>query len=194
MIIIDKQKIYKKGEYKFKNFTILSEKEILIILDWRNHLKIRRWMYNNEIIEKRQHFNFINSLKKRDDCFYWLVYEDDVPYAVVSINNINYLKMEGETGFYINPNNENGNGFYLLHALYQLLFETFGVEQLLGRILSSNKYALLNALFLGFSVSSSEDIDNRRFLHGTLSKENYYSNFEKKTDLKNFIKYIKNNL
>ena len=55
------------------NFIDLELKEKEMILEWRNHPDIRKWMYNQDEIKFEEHLNFIDSLKLRKDKLYFLV-------------------------------------------------------------------------------------------------------------------------
>lgn len=73
MITIDKQKTYVSNGWTFKNFVMLSDEEVKNVWQWRNDESIRKWMYNSDIIPWDNHLKFIESLKNREDKYYWLV-------------------------------------------------------------------------------------------------------------------------
>ena len=54
---------------KFYRFKTRKKKEM--ILKWRNHPDIRKWMYNQDEIKFEEHLNFIDSLKLRKDKLYF---------------------------------------------------------------------------------------------------------------------------
>ena len=58
---------------KLLNFIDLKLEEKEMILKWRNHPDIRKWMYNQDEIKFEEHLNFIDSLKLRKDKLYFLV-------------------------------------------------------------------------------------------------------------------------
>ena len=45
------------------NFIDLELEEKEMILKWRNHPEIRKWMYNQDEIKLEEHLSFIESLK-----------------------------------------------------------------------------------------------------------------------------------
>jgi UDP-4-amino-4,6-dideoxy-N-acetyl-beta-L-altrosamine N-acetyltransferase len=189
MITINRDCIYTKGKYIFKNFIHLSDEEKIMVLNWRNHINIRKWMYSETLIEKDSHFAFIRSLNDRNDCFYWLVFKNDIPIGVFSVNHIDYQKSETQPGYYLDPENEEGDGFDFLNSIIQLQFEDFNVIQTAGGVLETNRYAFLHSLFLGMKIHSEEYIDGKKFIYGTLEKEDYYHDFEKKTNPVEFFKF-----
>ena len=193
MIRIDKDHIYTKGKYSFRNFISLSEEEKKMVLEWRNHINIRKWMYSDEPIEIKQHMDFIKSLNQREDCFYWLVSKEEKNIGVFSITKIDYENSNVESGYYLDPYNEEGDGFLFIHALYQLMFEDLNVVSISGSMLATNKYAVLNALFLGFVINSEKVLGGKVFVCGEIKKTDYFNNFEKKTETKEFFKFIQQN-
>lgn len=55
------------GNFKIKeleviNFIKLSDEERKMVLDWRNHENIRKWMYSDDIITEEGHANFVDKL------------------------------------------------------------------------------------------------------------------------------------
>ena len=193
MIKIDKERIYIKGKYSFRNFISLSEEEKKTVLTWRNHINIRKWMLSDAPIEIKHHLDFIKSLKEREDCFYWIVSKEEKIMGVFSITKIDYENSEVESGYYMDPYNEEGDGFFFIHALYQFMFEDLNVISISGSMLATNKYAVCNALFLGFVVSSKKVIYGKVFLCGRITKTDYFHNFEEKTEANDFFKYIREN-
>lgn len=70
---IDKEKEYTFGNYTYVNFTQLSRDELVTILKWRNHPDIRMCMNTTEPIPLEGHLAFCESLKNREDKFYWMI-------------------------------------------------------------------------------------------------------------------------
>ena len=193
MIKIDKDRIYTKGKYSFRNFISLSEEEKKMVLEWRNHINIRKWMYSDEPIEIKHHMAFIESLNQRDDCSYWIVSKEQKNIGVFSITNIDYENSTVESGYYKDPYNMDRDGFLFIHAQYQFMFEDLNVISTLGSMLATNKHAILNALFLGLVINSEKVLDGKIFVCGEIKKTDYFNNLEKKTDVKEFFRFIKQN-
>ena len=53
------------------NFIDLKLEEKEMILKWRNHPEIRKWMYNQDNITLENHLKFIEELKIKDDQLYF---------------------------------------------------------------------------------------------------------------------------
>lgn len=137
-------------EYEFLNFSKLLPSEKSLVLEWRNHDNIRRWMYNQEIVSLEDHLSFINKLPDDNTKCYFMVKRDGIPIGVFSI--INIYNGSGEWGYYLAPDLHNKSlsvEFY--YAVLTFCFEYIRLEQLIGYALESNKSAnSLNTLF-GFT-------------------------------------------
>lgn len=59
MISIDRNTIYKTPRYSFKNFVQLSFEEKLNVLNWRNDINVRQWMYHSEVLQLDDHLKFV---------------------------------------------------------------------------------------------------------------------------------------
>ena len=68
---------------KLLNFIDLKLEEKEMILKWRNHPDIRKWMYNQDEIKFEEHLNFIDSLKLRKDKLYFLVKKEEFTTTIV---------------------------------------------------------------------------------------------------------------
>ena len=80
---------------KLLNFIDLKLEEKEMILKWRNHPEIRKWMYNQDEIKLEEHLNFIDSLKLRKDKLYFLVKKEDEFIGV-----IDFLDLDKKEIFY----------------------------------------------------------------------------------------------
>ena len=125
MINIDREIVYESHGYRFKNFTILSDDEKRMVLEWRNSADIRKWMLKTDIISYDDHCAFINSLSSRTDKYYWLVFTPEgSPIGVFDIVNVDYENNIAETGDYAKPQRF-GDGFYFLRECLFFYFSSF---------------------------------------------------------------------
>ena len=82
------------------NFTDLSKDEKEMILAWRNHSDVKRWMYNTEDILLENHLSFIETLLNKKDKLYFLVKSDEKYIGVIDFTNITTI--DCEFGLYAN--------------------------------------------------------------------------------------------
>jgi UDP-4-amino-4,6-dideoxy-N-acetyl-beta-L-altrosamine N-acetyltransferase len=136
--------------YTFVNFIELTREENLIILDWRNHDSIRKWMFNKEHIGEQEHLNFIQQLHGNLQKKYWLVNKNLDPIGVSSI--IDIKNENAEWGYYIAPEyHETNLGLEFYYYTLSYLFDFIKLKSIYGYELINNKGASsLNSLF-GFT-------------------------------------------
>ena len=133
--------------YSFKSFTSLTEAEIQLIWEWRNHIEIRKWMYNDHIIPIENHIQFIDGLKNNTAKQYWLVQRRNIGVGVMSVVDIK--EKNGEWGYYIAPKfHEKSLGVEFYYYSLEYLFRMTEMECLYGYALVKNIAAnSLNDLF-----------------------------------------------
>ncbi len=150
MKTIDKHEMYVSNAYRYKNFVQLTEEEKRMVLEWRNHESVRKWMYNTEIIPLENHLKFIDSLNNRTDCYYWMVYKNDEPDGVISIVDVDYENGRVEPGCYRNPvTSKPGEGLDFFWNFYDFLFRGLEVEECVGGIAVDNVMSILLNSYLG---------------------------------------------
>jgi len=85
--------------YLLKNYTLLSENEKKIALDFRNNN--RKWMINNNLIDLKEHSKWIETLKTDQNTIYFLVFKDNIPFMSIDFHNINKVKKEAYWGYFL---------------------------------------------------------------------------------------------
>lgn len=165
MIKVDKQKTYVSNGWTFKNFVMLSDDEVRDVWQWRNDESIRKWMYNSDIIPWENHLKFIESLRNRDDKYYWLV--SDTGGVIGVIDLITNEKYKLELRNYMTPGNE-GNGFDFFKECFYFVFHTLNVDSLYTAVNKKNKPALYLNQFLG------QKFDEEKTEEENGNKEEYY--------------------
>lgn len=191
MIRIDKDKIYESNGYKFKNFISLSLEEKQMILDWRNHNKVRRVMVNKEIIELEDHLRFIESLKQRRDCFYWLVKDrEDNNIGVLDIIHVDENEDVGEIGFYLNPSAD-GAGFEFVIECEYFIYNTIKLGNNLSTVDVENKDILMLNAYLGCHYEGVKIVNGRKFYYNNHSHGEHILERYHEYNMKDYIAFIK---
>ena len=126
---------------KLINFTDLSLEEKTMVLEWRNHPYIRKWMYNSQEISLEEHLKFILSLKNSDDKFYFLVKNKNKYIGVVDLTSINNIEKKAELGLYAKPNLK-GVGKELIQTIIDYAFNTYGLKYLDANAYIQNTHAI----------------------------------------------------
>lgn len=84
------------------DFVDLSYDERLMILEMRNHPKVREWMYTQDKIQPEQHFGFIESLIDNKQNQYLAVKQNEKLVGVVYFNQIDLEEKTAYFGLYAN--------------------------------------------------------------------------------------------
>jgi len=140
----------KDSMYSFVNFIDLDIQDKKLILEWRNHESIRKWMYNSDVVALENHLEFINRLKDNTTKLYFLVKRKGKPVGVISLVDIE--NNVGDWGYYIAPDfhNENlGVEFYYYSLVY--IYRVLKLSKVIGYVLKDNKSANSFSDLFGFS-------------------------------------------
>jgi len=149
------------------NFTALDPKQLTLVLSWRNHPDIRKWMMNQDEISLEDHCHFVESLRQRSDKRYFLVQDNDEYIGVIDFTDI--TENAAELGIYANPG-KRGAGKILMRALIDYAFSTLRVKTLIAMVFSNNERA--KHLYETFDFTETKRIrhENRELIRMELSQ------------------------
>lgn len=191
MIKIDKKKIYESHGYKFKNFITLTLEEKLMILEWRNSDKVRNVMVNKEIISPSDHCMFIEKLKEREDCYYWMVISrDGTNIGVLDIIHVDMINDVGEMGYYLNPSLIGMGLEFVLECEYFV----YGVLKLgnnLATVNLNNKAALWLNTYLGSTYEGIRTIGGESFFYNLHANGDYLIQHYSEFNIKSYLSYMR---
>ncbi|WP_024955473.1 UDP-4-amino-4,6-dideoxy-N-acetyl-beta-L-altrosamine N-acetyltransferase [Sulfurospirillum arcachonense] len=142
------------------NFIDLNEKEIHLVLSWRNTPHIKKWMHTQEDITLTDHLNFIETLKHNKSKDYFLVKQDNIYLGVIDLNG-NFL------GIYANPDLKKV-GDILLKQIINFAFSTKKLPVLKAEVYKTNTPAI--KLYTRFEFKTIKE--NEKMLTMELSYEN----------------------
>ena len=155
---------------KLLNFIDLELEEKEMILKWRNHPEIRKWMYNQDEIKLEEHLNFIDSLKLRKDKLYFLVKKEDEFIGVIDFTQL-VEKISIYMGIYSNPNIK-GNGKILLNKIINYSFNNLKVERVFSEVFAENEKAHNLYKKFNFKDISEKTVNNKKVICMELENEN----------------------
>ena len=159
-------------DYNLTSFYNLTEDEKLMVLEWRNHKNIKKWMFNSNIINQNTHFNFINNLKNDKINKYFLVSLQKQYLGVIYFNNIDYNLNECYFGLYANPNQTIKNiGKILEQVAINYSFNIMNLRKLKVELFSNNLLAYLLHDSFGFNKTHEKIIDNKKIIYMEKIKE-----------------------
>ena len=156
------------GNYLFKNYIFLNDKEKEISLKFRN--KNRFWMLNTDKIDLKDHILWIESLKKRDDILYYLVYKDDIPFMSIDFHDIDLKNKSCYWGYFLGNENHKNEVLKVEKLIIDIAFNILKINNLYC-INDINNHVIKIHKFFGFEEVEEITIKDRKFLKMLLKKE-----------------------
>ena len=129
------------------DFIQLNEAKKHLILKWRNHQDIRKWMFDNTLISDEEHCEYIKSLRGKKDKKYFLVRYQQRDIGVVDFTDIS--KESVCIGLYANPNLK-GVGKILIQSILTYGFHTLKTQRLIAEVFEDNIKAIKLYTAFGF--------------------------------------------
>ena len=156
---------------KLLNFIDLKLEEKEMILKWRNHPEIRKWMYNQDEIKLEEHLTFIESLKSRKDKLYFLVKKEDEFIGVIDFLDLD--KKEIFYGIYSNPNSKiMGVGRILNEISIDFAFNSLKAHKLKLEVFEDNIQVRNLYKKYKFRETSQKYVNNKKVICMELENEN----------------------
>ncbi len=134
--------------YENINFIDLNEKQIRLVLSWRNNPVIKKWMFTKDDISFEAHLDFIESLKTNNQKDYFLVKQKDEYLGVIDLNG-SFL------GIYANPDKKKV-GDILLNEIIKFAFETKKIKCLKAEVYKINSSATKLYNRFGFKTKNDD--------------------------------------
>jgi UDP-4-amino-4,6-dideoxy-N-acetyl-beta-L-altrosamine N-acetyltransferase len=151
------------------NFVDLSLDEKKMILSWRNHKEVKRWMYNTDDISIENHLKFIESLKNTKEKLYFLVKQDKEYIGVIDFTNI--TKNNCDFGLYSNIN-LTGIGKILLKNIRNYAFDVLKLKVLKAEVFKDNEKAIYLYKKFNFKETNKKIVNNKEVVCLDLKYEN----------------------
>ena len=125
------------------DFVDLTQKEVLMILDWRNHENIKKWMYSQDEISVEVHLSFIAELQFSKSRQYMAVKKDNKYVGVVDFTKIDETNKECYFGLYANPFEKiAGIGRILEEVCLKYILDLLSLNKIKLEVFSDNVRAL----------------------------------------------------
>lgn len=127
----------------------MCECDLELVLSWRNHPEVRRYMYTKHEISLEEHTRWFAHVAQ-DPERHLLVFE--IGATPLGFINIHQIAPGGiaDWGFYAAPNAPKGTGRSLGQAALKYAFKTMGLHKLCGQALAFNERSIRFHLNLGF--------------------------------------------
>ena len=131
----------------------------------RNHPEVKKWMYNQETISKKDHSIFINRLEGEIVRRYFLVKHNSV---IIGSINFSQIKLHNsvELGIYKNLFlNKKNSGDLLISAASKYAFVELKVKKIKLEVFSNNKHAINFYKKHGFSLINVKNLKYQNILY-----------------------------
>lgn len=130
------------GDFILKNFINLTGNEMIMVLEWRNHVSVRKEMYQDHIISIEEHSKFIEKLKYDDKNYYWILKNKNGDcMGTIYLNKLDFRNKNAYFGIYSNPSIK-GVGCLLIECLKKLAFDIVNLHTLKLEVIAINERAI----------------------------------------------------
>ncbi|WP_449392814.1 UDP-4-amino-4,6-dideoxy-N-acetyl-beta-L-altrosamine N-acetyltransferase [Eoetvoesiella caeni] len=144
----------------------MTDNDLQLVLRWRNHIDIRRYMYTRHEISLEEHCEWFRRASQDNAC-HLLIYEDheNIPRGFLSFRRINGGPI-AEWGFYVSPQAPRGTGFDLGNAALRYAFVHLNLHKICGEALGFNERSIKFHRRLGFQqegILREQHFDGTRY-------------------------------
>lgn len=159
----------------------MDVKDLELILEWRNNKEIRFCMFNQNVINFKNHKEWFEEKSKQKNEFL-LIYENDrVAQGFVSFSVYEGKQSEAEWGFYKAPEAPKGTGKVMLRYAIDYGFNKIGLSKINAKVIQHNKTSLILHEKMGFLQKRTvknlftDSNGSRDFFHFSLTREEWMS-------------------
>ncbi|NOQ32559.1 MAG: UDP-2,4-diacetamido-2,4,6-trideoxy-beta-L-altropyranose hydrolase [Helicobacteraceae bacterium] len=165
------EKLLDNEKIELVNFIDLDLDEKKMVLGWRNHQNICKWMFNQETISLDDHLSYIESLEDREDRSYFLVKKSSQAIGVIDFTNIDHKNKKTEFGVYTNPILK-GVGDILMESIIDYAFNSLKVKTLISEVFENNIPAINLYKRYNFKDVEIKQVNNTNVIYMELENEN----------------------
>lgn len=127
----------------------MTEQDLKMVLQWRNHIDIRRFMLTQHEISLEEHTMWFKRVSADPKRRLMLVEEDKQPLGFVQFSNVGVDEVS-DWGFYIRPNSPKGSGKKLGVAALTHAFKVLKLHKVCGQAIAENIVSISFHQRLGF--------------------------------------------
>jgi UDP-4-amino-4,6-dideoxy-N-acetyl-beta-L-altrosamine N-acetyltransferase len=160
---------------------LLSEKDLPLVLAWRNHPSVRSYMLTQHEISQEEHRNWFERVKGDKTRQQLIVLDEDNPIGFVQFTSVCQGGIS-DWGFYLRPGASKGSGRKLGQSALAYAFEDLNLHKVCGQAIECNTASIGFHHRLGFTeegrVRDQKYIGNHHhtlFCFGLLAKDWKYS-------------------
>lgn len=128
----------------------LVQDDLALVLAWRNHPDIRRYMFSTHEITFDEHCSWF-ARASQDPSRHLLLFEQNgQPLGFVNLHVLNPIAGVADWGFYVSPDAPKGTGKSLGTTVLKYAFEQLNLHKLCGQALDFNEKSIHFHLRMGF--------------------------------------------
>lgn len=124
--------------------------DLPLLLDWRNHPDVRRFMFTQHEISLEEHQNWFTNVSHDSTRRLMIIEEAQQPIGYVQFTNVTNGGI-ADWGFYARPDSPKGTGHKLGVIALNYAFDELNLHKVCGQAIESNKASIAFHMRLGFS-------------------------------------------
>ena len=132
------------------NLRNMETHDLSMVLSWRNHENVRKYMYTQSKISEEEHAKWWQTVKRTKDCKYLIYEADGIPLGVISFNAINLMHKRSTWAFYASSDAPKGSGSKMEFLALNYAFGTLLLRKLSCEVLSYNSSVISMHKKFGF--------------------------------------------
>lgn len=164
-------KIYRNINFKKINKINNNTEVILKILKLRNSSRVRENMYNNQIINKKNHFKWVKNLITSKEKEIYIINYYNQYFGTAIITNYSSRNKRCDWAFYVKKNNILSFGFLVEFKFLNYLFEKKKINKLNCEVLEFNNSVLKLHKKFGFiqeGIKTQHIYRNKKYINTVL--------------------------
>ncbi|AQQ69441.1 UDP-4-amino-4,6-dideoxy-N-acetyl-beta-L-altrosamine N-acetyltransferase [Microbulbifer agarilyticus] len=127
----------------------MKRDDLRMVLQWRNHIEVRRFMYSQEEISFLDHTKWFEANSNNPDKKLLIFEKNDISLGFINFDRIRNSDVV-DWGFYTAPNAPKGTGKRLGKTVLDYAFKGLNFRKVCGQVLSYNQRSINFHLKLGF--------------------------------------------
>ncbi len=132
----------------------LVQGDLIDLLQWRNHPKVRSYMLNQHQIDINEHNDWFHRASMDETRKLFIVEENQIPIGFVQFSGVCSRGM-ADWGFYTKPNSPKGSGLKLGYTALEHAFKVLELQKVCGRCIENNLPSISFHKKLGFQIENA---------------------------------------
>ncbi|MEG3081826.1 UDP-4-amino-4,6-dideoxy-N-acetyl-beta-L-altrosamine N-acetyltransferase [Halomonas sp. 5021] len=133
------------------NLRPLQKSDLELVLSWRNHPNVRRFMYTQHEISAEEHREWFDRTRDDQNRYQMIFEQQDQPTGFVNFNIVDPQGKRANWGFYLSPEASAGSGRLLGITALNYAFEHLYLHKVCGEALAYNMPSIRFHERLGFT-------------------------------------------